>query len=63
MTRPPLRALFAVALAGAAAFAAVRAKERRRALNAGPPGPDAAFAERNMGDVATGEGMPEAGGS
>jgi hypothetical protein len=64
MKGPPLRALVAVVLAGVAAFAAVRAKERRRALTAGPLSsdpPDNAFAESNMGEVATGEGMPEVG--
>ena len=64
MKGPPLRALVAVVLAGAAAFVAVRAKERRRALTAGPLAadpPDSVFAEGNMGDVATSEGMPEGG--
>jgi hypothetical protein len=62
-----LRALVALALAGAAALFAVRARDRRRALGAGSVAsepvavepPDEVFAERNMGDVATGEGMPE----
>jgi hypothetical protein len=62
-----LRALVALALAGAAALLAVKARDRRRALGAGPitsepvavDVPDEMFAERNMGDVATGEGMPE----
>ena len=63
MKGPPLRALVAVVLAGVAAFTAVRAKERRRALTAGPLAdpPDHGFDEGNMSDVATGEGMPEAG--
>ncbi len=59
-----LRALLAVALAGAAALFTVKARERRRALASGPVGDDTSddsFAEHNMGDVATGEGMPESG--
>jgi hypothetical protein len=59
-----LRALVALALAGAAALFAVKTRERRRALAAGPLAPDPPddpFAERNMGDVATGEGMPDGG--
>jgi len=59
-----LRALVAIALAGAAALFAVKAREKRRALTSGPlaaDSPEDAFAERNMGDVATGEGMPESG--
>jgi hypothetical protein len=61
------RALVALALAAAAALFAVKARDRRRALGAGPVAaepipsdpPEEMFAERNMGDVATGEGMPE----
>jgi hypothetical protein len=60
-----LRALVAVALAAAAAMFAIKATERRRTLSAGPDvaedPPEEAFAESVMGDVATGEGMPEAG--
>ena len=60
----PLRALMTLVLAGAVALLAMKAKERRRALVAGPLAsdpPDSAFDERNMGDTATAEGMPEAG--
>ena len=60
----PLRALIAIALAGVAAAFTIKARERRRALDAGPPAPDPpvqAFDDRDMGAVATGEGMPEAG--
>jgi hypothetical protein len=60
-----LRALVAVAVAAAAAMFAIKATERRRALSAGPvvteDPPEDVFAESVMGDVATGEGMPEAG--
>jgi len=64
MKGTPLRALIAVVAAGAATLLAVRARDRRRALTAGVGSaePSAApFAEANLGDVATGEGMPEAG--
>ena len=64
MKGPLLRTLAGLALAGAAALFAVKTRERRRALAAGPLAPDPspdAFAERNMGDVATSEGMPDTG--
>jgi hypothetical protein len=69
MKRTSLRALVALAIAGAAALAAVKARERRRELSAGPlvtdplisDPPEEVFAERNMADVATGEGMPDIG--
>ncbi len=57
-----LRALAAVVLAGAAALLAVKARERRRALTAGPFAADPSEdvrAESHAGEVATGEGMPE----
>ena len=64
-----LRALVALAIAGAAALVAVKVRERRHELSPGPLAtdplvtdpPEDMFAERNMADVATGEGMPDIG--
>ncbi|HLJ19322.1 MAG TPA: hypothetical protein VKU84_03950 [Stellaceae bacterium] len=59
----PLQALVAVMLAGAAAFVALRVRERRRALNAGPPEPerDSVLGEPQGAEVGSTGGMPEAG--
>jgi hypothetical protein len=62
-----LRALVAMTLAGAAALLVVKTRDRRRALDAGPVAaepiasdrPDEVLADQNLGDLATGEGMPE----
>lgn len=64
MKGTPLKALAALLLAGAAALFAVKARDRRRALTVGSMGsdpPDETLDEGNMGDLATGEGMPEVG--
>jgi hypothetical protein len=55
-----LRAVIALVLAGGAAFAAVRARDRRRALAPGPLGdvPDGSFTSEYAGSTASGEGMP-----
>ena len=64
MERWSLRAVVALAVAGAAGLIAIKTKGRRRALARGPAEPDpqaGAFASENMEATATGEGMPEAG--
>lgn len=68
MQRPSLRAVIALGLGGFASLAAVKRRQRRRALTAGEPDapsptdpPDTQLAEDRMDILATGEGMPETG--
>lgn len=57
MPRPPLRRIVPLAILACASVAAA-AVARRRGAAADPP--DTHLAEAMMGDLATGEGMPEA---